>query len=61
MTNEEYIISHLSERDWSDMFNTGNVYHTKLLIHIQSAFEKWKKNYPYKRSEKLLFQMWLSF
>lgn len=61
MTNEQYIISHISEIDLADMFNTGNVYHTDLLIRIQSAFKKWKSNYSYKRSDKLLFQLWLTF
>lgn len=61
MTNEQYIMSHISEIDLADMFNTGNVYHTDLLIHIQTAFKKWKRNYLYKRSNKLLFQLWLTF
>lgn len=61
MTNEQYIMSHMSEIDLADMFNTGNVYHTDLLIHIQIAFKKWKRNYLYKRSNKLLFQLWLTF
>lgn len=61
MTNEQYIMSHISEIDLADMFNTGNVYHTDLLIRIQTAFEKWKRNYLYKRSNKLLFQLWLTF
>ena len=61
MTNEQYIISHISEIDWADMFNTGNVYHTDLLIRIQTVFKKWKSNYLYKRSDKLLFQLWLTF
>ena len=61
MTNEQYIMSHMSEIDLADMFNTGNVYHTDLLIRIQIAFKKWKRNYLYKRSNKLLFQLWLTF
>ena len=61
MTNEQYIMSHISEIDWADMFNTGNVYHTDLLIRIQTAFQKWKSNYLYKRSDELLFQLWLTF
>ena len=61
MTNEQYIMLHISEIDLADMFNTGNVYHTDLLIRIQTAFNKWKSNYKYKRSDKLLFQLWLTF
>lgn len=61
MTNEQYIMSHISEIDLADMFNTGNVYHTDLLIRIQIVFKKWKRNYLYKRSNKLLFQLWLTF
>lgn len=61
MTNEQYIMSHISEIDLADMFNTGNVYHTDLLIRIQAAFEEWKRNYQYKRSDSLLFQLWLTF
>ena len=61
MTNEQYIMLHISEIDLADMFNTGNVYHTDLLICIQTAFKKWKSNYKYKRSDKLLFQLWLTF
>lgn len=61
MTNEQYIMSHMSEIDLADMFNTGNVYHTNLLIRIQAAFKEWKSNYSYKRSNKLLFQLWLTF
>ena len=61
MTNEQYIMSHMSEIDLADMFNTGNVYHTNLLIHIQATFKEWKSNYKYKRSDKLLFQLWLTF
>ena len=61
MTNEQYIMSHISEIDLADMFNTGNVYHTDLLICIQTAFKEWKRNYLYKRSDKLLFQLWLTF
>ena len=61
MTNEQYIMSHMSEIDLADMFNTGNVYHTDLLIRTQTAFKKWKRNYLYKRSNKLLFQLWLTF
>lgn len=61
MTNEQYIMSHMSEIDLADMFNTGNVYHTDLLIRIQIVFKKWKRNYLYKRSNKLLFQLWLTF
>ena len=61
MTNEQYIMSHMSEIDLADMFNTGNVYHTDLLIRIQIEFKKWKRNYLYKRSNKLLFQLWLTF
>ena len=61
MTNGQYIMSHMSEIDLADMFNTGNVYHTDLLIRIQTTFKKWKRNYLYKRSNKLLFQLWLTF
>ena len=61
MTNEQYIISHISEIDLADMFNTGNVYHTDLLIRIQTAFEEWKRNYQHKRFDSLLFQLWLTF
>ena len=61
MTNEQYIMSHISEIDLADMFNTGNVYHTDLLIRIQAAFEEWKRNYQHKRFDSLLFQLWLTF
>lgn len=61
MTNEQYIMSHISEIDLADMFNTGNVYHTDLLIRIQAAFEEWRRTYQYKRSDRLLFQLWLTF
>lgn len=38
MTNEEYIISQISERSLADMFNTGNVYYNNLNARIYKAF-----------------------
>lgn len=61
MTNEEYIISKISERSLADMFNTGNVYYNNLNDRIYKAFWYWKESYRHKRSDRLLFQLWLTF
>ena len=61
MTNEEYIISKISERSLADMFNTGNCYYDNLNDRIYKAFQYWKESYRYKRSGRLLFQLWLTF
>lgn len=44
MTNEEYIISQISERSLADMFNTGNFYYNNLNDRIYKAFQYWKGN-----------------
>ena len=61
MTNEEYIISQISERSLADMFNTGNVYYNNLNDRIYKAFWYWKESYRHERSDRLLFQLWLTF
>lgn len=61
MTNEQFILSNITEKELSDMFTTGNVYHTRLNNQVQVAFEFWKKDYKHKRSDNLLFQIWLTF
>lgn len=61
MTNEEYIISKISERSLADMFNTGNCYYDNLNDRIYKAFQYWKESYRHKRSDRLLFQLWLTF
>lgn len=38
MTNEEYIISKISERSLADMFNTGNCYYDNLMIEFIRLF-----------------------
>lgn len=61
MTNEEYIMSQVSERSLADMFTTGNFYYNNLNDRIYKAFWYWKELYRYKRSDRLLFQLWLTF
>ena len=61
MTNEEYIISKISERSLADMFNTGNCHYNNLNDRIYKAFWYWKESYRHKRSDRLLFQLWLTF
>lgn len=61
MTNEQYIMSKISELSLADMFTTGNVYYDTLNSRLYKAFCYWKASYRYKRSNKLLFQLWLTF
>lgn len=40
MTNEEYILSQISERNLADMSATGNIYHTDLNKCINAVFNE---------------------
>lgn len=48
MTNAQYILSRLSDRDLAELFTSGKMfYEEKFNLAVQSAFDKWRESTPH--------------